>query len=174
MTTALAAAPKQTQRMAFRSFTVEGTSLRGALQGPWEWAGSVTVKGSGLTLTCQSLKMWLTPEGRDAERVEASGDIRIAGRYVASDTTEWEVKGRAESASYERKAGQAVLKGEVSFEARNLETGAVVSAEAETLTYDVKSRRFRFEGGERPVRMEWQEPEPKEEAGEALQEGSAE
>jgi len=171
MTSALAAAPKQTQRMAFRSFTVEGTSLQGALQGPWEWAGSVTVKGSGLTLTCDSLKMWLTPDGRDVERVEASGNIRIAGRYVASDKTEWEVKGQAESASYERKAGQGILKGSVSFEARNRATGAVVSAAAEKLTYDVKGRRFRFEGGERPVRMEWQEPEPQAGAGEAPAEG---
>ena len=171
MTAGLAAAPKQTQRMAFRSFTVEGASLQGALQGPWEWAGSVTVKGSGLTLTCDTLKMWPTPDGRDVERVEASGNIRIAGRYVASDKTEWEVKGQAESASYERKAGQGVLKGAVSFEARNRATGAVVSAAAEKLTYDVKSRRFRFEGGERPVRMEWQEPEPQAGAGEAPADG---
>ena len=174
MTSALAAAPKQTQRMAFRSFTVEGTSLQGALQGPWEWAGSVTVKGSGLTLTCDSLKMWLTPDGRDAERVEASGNIRIAGRYVASDKTEWEVKGQAESGSYERKAGLGILKGAVSFEARNLSTGAVVSAAAEKLTYDLKSKRFRFERGERPVRMEWQEPEPQAGAGEAPVEGPQE
>ncbi|HUU53980.1 MAG TPA: LptA/OstA family protein [Armatimonadota bacterium] len=174
MTAALAAAPEQTQRMAFRSFTVEGTSLQGALQGPWEWAGSVTVKGSGLTLTCDSLKMWLTPDGRDAERVEASGNIRIAGRYVASDKTEWEVKGQAESGSYERKAGLGILKGAVSFEARNLSTGAVVSAAAEKLTYDLKSKRFRFERGERPVRMEWQEPEPQAGAGEAPVEGPQE
>ncbi len=167
MTAALAAAPKQTQRMVFRNFAVEGQSVQGALQGPWEWAGPVTVKGSGFTLTCDSLKMWLTPDGREAERVEASGNIRIAGRYVAGDKTEWDVKGRAEAASYERKAGQGVLKGSVSFEARNLSTGAVVSAAAEKLTFDVKSKRFRFERGERPVRMEWQEPEPQAGAGEA-------
>lgn len=173
-TAAFAAAPKQTQQMTFRSFTIEGQSVQIPLnsQEPLEWTGPVIVTGSGFTLNCSSLKMWLTPDGRDAERVEASGNIRIAGRYVASDKTEWEMKGRAESASYERKAGEAILQGSVSFEARNRSTGAVVSAAAEKLTYDVKSRRFRFEGGERPVRMEWQEPEPEAAAGEAPAEGS--
>jgi len=176
VTVAFAAAPKQAERMALRGFTIEGQSVQIPLssQEPLEWTGPVTVTGSGFTLKCSNLKMWLTPDGRDAERVEASGNVNIAGRYVASDKTEWEVKGQAESASYERKAGQGILKGSVSFEARNVATKAVVSAAAEKLTYDVKGRRFRFEGGERPVRMEWQEPEPQAGAGEAPVEGPQE
>ena len=111
MTAALAAAPKQTQRMALGGLTIEGQSVQIPLnsQEPLEWTGPVTVTGSGFTLNCSSLKMWLTPDGRDAERVEASGNVRIAGRYVAGDKTEWDVKGQAESASYERKAGEAIL-----------------------------------------------------------------
>jgi hypothetical protein len=42
-------------------------------------------------MTCDSLKLWLTPDGRDAERIEASGNIRVQGRYVAADKTEWDI-----------------------------------------------------------------------------------
>jgi len=146
--------------MTFRSFTIEGQSLQGALQGPWEWTGSVTARTSSLTMTCDRLRMWLTPDGRDADRVEATGNIRIAGRYITTDRTEWDVDGRADSATYEGKPGRGVLQGSVSFHATNLSTGAVVSAASQKLTYDIKTKRFRFDRGEQPVRMEWQEPEP--------------
>lgn len=155
----LAGAPPR-QTTTFRSFSVEGQSLQGDLGGPWEWTGKVVVTGSGITLTCDSLKLWLTPDGRDAERIEASGNIRVQGRYVAADKTEWEVNGKAAAASYERKTGQGSLRGEVNFEAKNLATGAMINAAAEKLIYDLKTKRFRFERGEQPVRMEWQEPQP--------------
>jgi lipopolysaccharide export system protein LptA len=155
---ALAGAP--VQQMSFRSFTIQGQSLQGALQGPWEWTGSVTATGSGLTLTCDSLKLWLTPDGRDAERVEASGNIHITGRYLAADKTAWDINGQAKSATFERKTGQGILQGSVDFEAKNPVTGATVSAAAEKLIYDMQTKHFRFERGAQPVRMEWQEPAP--------------
>ncbi len=165
MTAATAGAPKQTQAMAFRSFTIEGKSLQGALQGPWVWTGSVTLEGSGLTMTCETLKLWLTPDARDADRVEATGSIRIRGHYLGADKTEWDVRGQADSATYDRKAGQGILQGSVGFRARNLSTGAEVSAAAEKLTYDIKTKRFRFERGDRPVRMDWQESQPEAQPG---------
>lgn len=155
----LAGAPPR-QTAAFRSFSVEGQSVQGDLGGPWEWTGNVVVTGSGLTMTCDSLKLWLTPDGRDAERIEASGNIRVQGRYVAADKTEWDIKGKATTASYERKNAQGILRGAVSFEAKNQVTGAILNAAAEKLIYDMKTKRFRFERGDQPVRMEWQEPQP--------------
>jgi len=164
----LAGAP-QRQTAAFRTFSVEGQSLQGDLGGPWEWTGNVVVTGAGLTMTCDTLRLWLTPDGHDAERIEASGNIRVQGRYVAADKTEWDIKGKAAAATYERKSAQGILRGEVSFEAKSLTTGAVVTAAADKLTYDIKTQRFRFERGEQPVRMEWKEPQPAAEAAPAPQ-----
>jgi lipopolysaccharide export system protein LptA len=160
MIAAVCAVGGQTSGMAFRTFTVEGRSVQGQLRGPWEWTGGVTVKGSALTLTADSLKVWPTPDGRDADKVEATGNITVEGQYVAPDKTTWEIAGKAASASYERAAAEGVMRGSVSFRAVNPATGAIVSAVADTMTYNFKTQQFRFERGEKPVRMEWQEPAP--------------
>jgi len=157
---AVGAVGGQTSGMAFRTFTVEGRSVQGHLRGPWEWTGGVTVKGTGLTLTADGLKVWPTPDGRDADKVEATGNITVEGRYVAPDKTTWQITGKAASASYERAAAEGVMRGSVSFRAVSPATGAVVSAAADTMTYNFKTQQFRFERGEKPVRMEWQEPTP--------------
>ncbi len=159
---ATAAAAGQATRMTFGDLTIEGESAQGGLrgEGPWEWKGPVTVRASGLTMTCDSFKLWPAANYRDFERVEAAGNVRIEGRYVAEDKTEWKVRGRAKAGSYDGKTQQGVLSGAVWFEAENPATGAVLSASAELLMYDVAKKRFRFERGDAPVRMEWQEPRP--------------
>ena len=155
-----AALAGQTSGMAFRTFTVEGRTVQGQLRGPWEWTGGVTVKGANLTLTADSLKLWPTPDGREAERVEATGNITVEGRYVAADRTPWEVSGKASSASYQRASAEGTMRGLVTFRAANAATGAVLSASADKLIYNFKTQQFRFERGDKPVRMEWQEPAP--------------
>ncbi len=104
--TAAAAAAAQSARMTFGSLTIEGQSWQGGLrgQGPWEWKGPVTVRASGLTMTCDKVfKLWPTPDYRDFERVEASGHIRIDGRYRTADETEWEITGQADAGTYDAK-----------------------------------------------------------------------
>ncbi len=159
MAAALAAAG-QTSGMAFRSFTVEGRTVTGQLRGPWTWTGGVTVKGSGITLNAENLKVWPSSDGRDADRIEATGNVKVEGRFIASDQTTWDFSGKAAGASYDRAAGEGVMRGEVAFRATNTATGAVISAAADRMVYTLKTRQFRFERGDRPVRMEWQEPAP--------------
>ena len=159
-TLAATALAGQTSGMAFRTFTVEGRTVQGQLRGPWEWTGGVTVKGAGLTVTADSLKLWPTPDGRDADRIEAAGNIKVEGRYVAADKTVWEIAGKAAAASYDRAAAEGVMRGSVTFRATNTETGAIVSAAADKMVFNFKTRQFRFERGEQPVHMEWQEPAP--------------
>jgi len=156
---ACAAGPQQPNRVAFRSFIVQGRSLQGPIQGPWEWAGSVTVTGYGMTMACDRLKLWPTGDARDFDRAEAAGNIVIRGRYAAADKTEWKVLGKAAAATYQRKAGKGMLRGSVSFEATNAATGAILCVVADKLSYDFRARRFRFERGDQPVRVQWQEPE---------------
>jgi len=146
--------------MAFRTFTVEGRTVQGPLSGPWEWTGGVTVKGSGLTLTADSLKLWPTPDGRDADRIEATGNVKVEGRYTAADKTAWDVTGKAAAASYQRTAAEGVMRGSVTFRAANTANAAVLSAAADKMIYNFKTRQFRFERGDQPVHMEWQEPAP--------------
>lgn len=93
----------------------------------------------------------------------------VRARYLASDRTEWTVVGTAAFGSYDRKAGQGVLRGSVRFDGTNLTTGAVLSVAADKLIYEIKTRQFRFEKGEEPVRVQWEEPQPA--AGAAKQEG---
>jgi len=146
---------------SFQRGTVEAKSWEGPIQGPWEWSKEVKVTSSDLTMTCDWLKVWPTKDGRDWEKIEATGKISINGRYVAADKTEWRVDGKAEAASYDAKTGQGVLKGSVDFTATNLATGATIHVVADKLIYDVKTRQFRFERGEKPVRVEWEQPAEK-------------
>ena len=153
----------QTSSMAFRSFTVEGGPVQFNLRGtgPVEWTGRVTVKGGGLTLTADDgLKLWPTADRRDAERVAAKGNVTVEGQYLAADRTRWDFTSKADAASYERTSGQGVMRGSVTFRAANAATGAVLSASADKLIYSFKTQQFRFERGDKPVRMEWQEPAP--------------
>jgi len=146
---------------AFRAFTVEGETVKADLRGagPVEWVGKVTVRGAGLVLTADDgLKLWPTADWRDAERVEARGNIIVEGEYVGPDKTRWDINGKAASASYERASGEGVLRGSGTFRAVNRDTGAIVSAAADTMTYNFKTQQFRFERGDKPVRVEWQEP----------------
>ena len=152
----------QTSGIAFRSFTVEGGLVQGQLggSGPLEWTGGVTVKGGGLTLTAESLKLWPTRDWRDADRIEATGNIKIEGRYLAADKTSWDVLSKAAAASYQRASAEGVLRGSVTFHATNTVTGAKVSAAADKMIYNFTTRQFRFERADQPVHMEWQEPMP--------------
>ena len=154
---------------SFGRFAVEANAWGGDIQGPWEFSKDVKVTSSDLTMTCDKLKVWPTKDGRDWERVEATGSISISGRYVAADKTVWQVTGKAESASYDAKAGRGVLKGSVQFKAVNSVTGATISAVAEKLTYDVKTRKFQFERGERQVRAELEQPEREQPEGGSTQ-----
>jgi len=156
-----AVAGSKAPRMTVGGLTIEGQSLQGNFQqqGPWERKGPVTVTSSGFTMTCEtSFKLWLTANLSDFARAEAAGNVRVQGRYVTADKTSWNVKGRADSASYDRETQRAVLSGAVSFEATNSVTGAVLTAVGDELTYDAKTQRFSFERGDSPVRMEWQPP----------------
>lgn len=151
--------------MELRTLTIEGGPFEGPLEGPYEWSGGVTVEAGGLTMTCDRLKLWPTSDFRDAERVEATGHIHVEGTYRTADEAEWTVEGTAKSATYDREAGTGELKGAVEFKAGNAATGAAVSASAARLVFDRSTRRFRFERGEEPVRMQWQEPVPVKDEG---------
>lgn len=154
-------------RMTFGGLTIEGQSWQGNFrqQGAWEWKGPVTVTSSGFTMTCEtSFKLWPTADLADFERAEATGNVKVAGRYITADKNTWDIKGRANSASYDRESQRGVLSGAVSFEATNSETGAVLTAVGEKLTYDIKTEGFSFERGDSPVRMKWQQPAEQKEA----------
>ena len=156
---ATAGSQERPARMTLGQYVLESERLEGTLQGPFELSPKVTVTGAGATITCDRLKVWPTAEGREIERAEAEGNIVVRGQYTASDRTEWRIVGKADSASYERKAGRGVLIGSVDFQAANAATGTTVSVQAHKLTYDFQTRRFQFERGAQPVRVQWQEPE---------------
>jgi len=130
-----------------------------------EWTKGATVTADRMTMTCDHLKVWTAKSGGGFfERIEAAGDVRISGTYTAADATKWNVKGSAQSATFDSKAGTAVLRGAVDFRAVNAATGSVLIAQADKLTYDQKTQKFRFERGDKPVRVEFEEPpqaEPK-------------
>jgi len=156
---ALAGSEAGRPRMTLGKYVLESEHLEGTLQGPLELSPKVTVTGAGVTITCDRLKVWPAPEGRQIERAEAEGHIVIQGRYTASDRTEWQIIGKADSATYEREAGRGVLVGSVNFQATNATAGTTLTVEAHKLIYDFQSRHFQFERGADPVRVQWQEPE---------------
>lgn len=142
-------------------YTIQSRSLEGIF-GEWtEFAREVTVTGPDITMTCDRLKIWLTPDGQRVRRAEASGNIVVRGLYLSADKTKWQIVGRASAATYEEQQGQGVLQGSVRFEATNQATGAVLKVEADRLVYDINTRAFRFESSELPVRGEWREPATK-------------
>jgi lipopolysaccharide export system protein LptA len=147
----------------FPGGTIEG-EFSGPIQGPWEWSKGAKITTADLTMTCDRLKVWLTKDGRGWDRVEATGHIVANGRYTAANKDQWKVFGRAESGTYGSQTGQGVLKGSVDFRASNLTTGAIISVSADKLTYDVKTRQFRFDKGGSQVKMEWQQPVQEEKA----------
>jgi lipopolysaccharide export system protein LptA len=151
------------------AYTITADQFEGVLGGPGEWSGNVTIAGADAKATCDSLKVWPAADGKEILRARAKGNIAIRGRYLAADKTEWRIVGKADSAAYERESGQGTLEGSVTFEATNASTGAAVTVAADRLTYDVKTRRFRFEGVQQPVRGQWREP-----AGEAEAQAAAE
>ncbi len=159
---AAGAAQPALYQTTFGRFTIEARHFEGSFQnqGPWEWSGQVKVTSADLTMTCDRFKAWFTKDRRNWERVEAAGHISITGRYTAADNTIWQVTGKAEAGTFDAKTGLGVLKGAVDFRARNTTTGAAISAQADQLTYDTKTRRFKFERGEQPVRVEWRQPQP--------------
>lgn len=163
---AAAAAPKKSAGIMMDKYAVTADRFEGILggPGPGEWSGNVTITGDGAKVTCDRVKVWLAADGRHIERAEASGHIVLQGRYVAADETEWKVVGTAETAAYEREAAEGTLEGSVEFTATNQTTGAVVSVTAEKLIYDIETRHFRFERGERQVQGKWDEPEAEEKA----------
>jgi len=145
----------------FRGGTIEG-ECRGPIEGPWEWPKGAKITTADLTMTCDRLKVWFAKDARTWERVEATGHIVANGRYTAASKEQWKVFARADSATYNAQTGEGVLKGSVDFRANNLTTGAAISVAADKLTYDVRTRQFRFERGEGQVKAEWQEPASKE------------
>ena len=157
-------------KMTFREAYITSDVLAGPLiTGPWEFSDHVTVSGSGLTMTCDRVKVWPSSDRRGLARLEAVGNIVVKGSYRAEDKTEWKVLGNAESATYDFPTGQGMLLGKVRFQATNTADQTTVSVTAHRMTYDAKTNSFRFERKDTPVRVEWQEPAPQPEpvAGEA-------
>ena len=150
-------------KMTFREAHITSDVLGGRFPGPWEFSGHVTVSGSGITLTCDRVKVWPSSDRRGLARLEAVGNIVVEGSYRAEDKTEWQVVGKAESATYDFATGQGALVGKVDFQAANPIDHTTVSVTADTMTYDAKTRSFRFERKDNPVRVEWQEPAPEPE-----------
>jgi len=127
--------------------------------GTMVWSKGVTVTVGDMTVTCERLKAWRTKDMRDFERIEAEGNVRVNGTYTAADKTKWTVKGSSEAATFDRKVGTGVLRGAVDFHAVNATTGSVLNVQAEKLIYDQKTQKLRFERGDRPVQMEFEEPQ---------------
>lgn len=149
-------------KMTFREADIESDVLRGPFPGPgpWEFSGHVTVSGSGITMTCERVKVWPSSDRRGLARLEAVGNIVVKGSYRAEDKTEWKVLGNGESATYDFATGQGMLLGKVRFQATNTADQTTVSVTAHRMTYDAKTASFRFERKDNPVRVEWQEPVP--------------
>lgn len=150
-------------KMTFREADITSDVLRGPFPGPWEFSDHVTVSGSGITMTCDRVKVWRSSDRRRLARLEAVGNIVVKGSYRAEDKTEWKVLGNGESATYDFATGQGVLLGKVRFQATNTADQTTVSVTAHRMTYDAKTNSFRFERQDNPVRVEWQEPAPEPE-----------
>ena len=148
------------QTAKFGQYVIQSQRLEGTIGGVWEFSKAVTATGPDVTITCDSLKVWPTKSGQNVQRTEATGNVVVRGRYLASDKSEWKVIATASAGSYDAKAGQGELRGNVKFDGTNLTTGALVSVSAEKLVYDVKSRQFHFESVAEPVRVQWEEPTP--------------
>jgi lipopolysaccharide export system protein LptA len=148
-------------RTPFGKLVVEGKAFEGDLRGPWEWSKGVIVTAEAMTMTCDTLKAWPAKGGQDFERIEAEGNVRLNGAYTATDKSKWTVKGSAQSAAFDSKAGTAVLRGGVDFRAVSIVSGGVLNVQAEKLVYDQKTGKFRFEpqSGQQ-VRVEFEEPKP--------------
>ena len=170
---AAAAGKPESAGIALDKRSITADRFEGTLGGAGEWSGNVKLAAADISMTCDRLKIWLTPDQRYVLRAEAEGNIVVRGRYLDADKTEWEVVGKAKSGSYDKDSGQGALQGSVHFAATNLATKAMLSVEADRMTYNVSTRRFRFEGTTRPVRGEWQEPasQPQAPAGAARPQG---
>lgn len=143
---------------SFGKFVVEGVFEWDPKGGLLEWSKGAIVTADGMTMTCDHLRAWLARSGPDFERIEAEGNVRMSGTYTAADKTKWEVKGSARSATFDSKAGSAVLRGDVDFRAVNA-TGGKVGVQADKLIYDQKTQKFRFErSSETRPRVEFEEP----------------
>ena len=103
------AAQSNQSRRLFQRYTVEAPRWQGPIQGPWEATGGVTVRGPGLTMTCERLKVWFAGDTWAAERITATGNIVLRGRYTATDRTEWDILRRLREL---HGAGEAVVIGE--------------------------------------------------------------
>ena len=147
-------------KMAFREAHIISQLVRGPITGPWEFSDRVTVSGSGITMTCERLKVWPSSDRRGLARLEAVGNIVVEGSYRAEDKTDWKVLGKAESATYDFATGQGVLLGKVRFQATNAADQTTLSVTADKMIYDAKTASVRFERKDNPVHVEWQEPEP--------------
>lgn len=147
-------------KMAFREAHIISQLVRGPITGPWEFSDHVTVSGSGITMTCERLKVWPSSDRRGLARLEAVGNIVVEGSYRAEDKTDWKVLGKAESATYDFATGQGVLLGKVRFQATNAADQTTLSVTADKMIYDAKTASVRFERKDNPVHVEWQEPEP--------------
>lgn len=158
VTAAVPAAQSNQSRRLFQRYTVEAPRWQGPIQGPWEATGGVTVRGPGVTMTSERLKVWFARDTWAAERITATGNIVLRGRYTATDRTEWDVVAHAGTATYDNAARRGTLEGSVTMEATNLTSNAVLSVTADRLIYDGGSGEILAERVENPVRVEWNEP----------------
>jgi lipopolysaccharide transport protein LptA len=160
-----AAAPAGRQRTAIGKLTIVADSWAGPLQGPWTWAGDVTITAGGSTLTAGTVKIWLEKGGQRIQRMEASGGVRLTGTYTmapaGSPPADWKVDASAQEATYDGGTQTAVMTGKVALQATNTSTGEVVTARAGKATYNGKAQQFRFEQSGEPVQVQWQEPPAK-------------
>ena len=131
--------------------------IEGTIGGTWQWTGGVTVTSQGMTMTCTTLKVWPAKNGRDFDRIEATGNVKLHGTYTASDKTQWKVNGASQSASFDNKTKVGVLRGNVDLHAVSAD-GGDLTVQAETFTYDQKSGKFRFERSQEPVRVQFEQP----------------
>lgn len=152
------AAQSNQSRRLFQRYTVEAPRWQGPIEGPWEATGGVTVRGPGLTMTCERLKVWFAGDTWVAERITATGNIVLRGRYTATDRTEWDILAHADTATYDNAASRGTFEGSVTMEATNLTTEAVLSISADRLIYDGDSGEILAERVQNPVRVEWTEP----------------
>jgi len=158
VTAAVPAAQSNQSRRLFQRYTVEAPRWQGPIQGPWEATGGVTVRGPGVTMTSERLKVWFARDTWVAERITATGNIVLRGRYTATDRTEWDVVAHAGTATYDNAARRGTLEGSVTMEATNLTSNAVLSVSADRLIYDGGSGEILAERVQNPVRVEWNEP----------------
>lgn len=153
------AAAKAAARTTVGRVDITGENFTGSVQGPYTWSKGVTVTSQGMTLTCDTLKVWPAKGSREFSRMEAMGNVVINGLYTASDKTKWQVHSTAERGGLDNTTGLGTLNGNVNVHAVNVVDKSALGVQADTFTYNRKTQGFTFERGGKPVQAQF-EPAP--------------